>query len=413
VSSPGATICRGAPHPARRHARGPASAILLILAAAAAAGGASEPAARVSIFPLAPVWTVSLPAQPAAPAAFNGRFGFFPMRGGQVSAIFLRNGRLRWTAAVPDAQHVAAGGDQVFVATLANVQALSAEDGSLVWQVPIVTPVTAPLTYGAGWLIVASGSEIVALAAADGTPQWRMSASSAVQEAPVIVGDRLYVVMVDGLVTARRIEDGGPLWERRVAPQPGALLVVGDRLYLGAADNYFYCLDERDGSVRWRWRTGGDIRGAAAIDEDRVYFFSFDNLVRALDRRSGVQRWRHALGMRPLGPVQLLDGVLIAAGIGRTIRGFRTDTGAVLGEFQASSDLVSAPFITVLAERRPEPALIVTLANGDVLALRHTDEPPAMPLTILPGRAITPDPPPGFSRPRLRKRPGEAPFRES
>jgi hypothetical protein len=151
--------------------------------------------------------------------------------------------------------------------------------------------------------------------------------------------------------------------------------------------------------VRWRWRTGGDIRGASAVDEDRVYFLSFDNLVRALDRRSGVQRWRHALGMRPLGPVQLVDGALIAAGIGRSIRGFDTGTGAILGEFQASSDLVSAPYITVLTERRPEPALIVTLANGVVLALRHTDEPPALPLTTLPGRAIPPDPPPGVSPP--------------
>ena len=79
--------------------------------------------------------------------------------------------------------------------------------------------------------------------------------------------------------------------------------------------------------MRWRWRTGGDIVGRAAVDERRVMFVSLDNILRALDRESGVQQWRRPLAGRPTSGPQIVDDMVLVSGVSPVLRAFNIGEG--------------------------------------------------------------------------------------
>ena len=87
----------------------------------------------------------------------------------------------------------------------------------------------------------------------------------------------------NGLVLRLEIETGRSVWERRLGAAATTGVPYDDRLFVGSADNFFYSLSSEDGDVKWRWRTGADIIGTAALDATRVYFVSLDNVLRSLD----------------------------------------------------------------------------------------------------------------------------------
>ena len=132
----------------------------------------------------------------------------------------------------------------------------------------------------------------MALRADSGEELWRQQAAGDVRIAPTVDGDRLYIPTVEGRISARDLLTGAELWSRMLGGSPTDIVATGDRLYVGSKDNFFYSIDTANGRLRWRWRAGADVVGAAVLDESRVYFAALDNLLRALDRYSGVQRWK-------------------------------------------------------------------------------------------------------------------------
>ena len=164
-----------------------------------------------------------------------------------------------------------------------------------------------------------------------------------------------------------------------------------DRLFVGSADNFFYSLDREDGDVKWRWRTGADIVGSAALDERNVYFASLDNVLRALDRSNGIQRWRIGLPLRPFTGPLLLGDVLIVSGLSTTLLGFRPGDGSEAGDFTADAEIVAPPHPVLDAAGA---GLIILTEDGDLQRLGHSTDPPLRPLRRLPGRQLKPEPPP-------------------
>jgi hypothetical protein len=150
---------------------------------------------------------------------------------------------------------------------------------------------------------------------------------------PALAADRVYVPVSDSRVVALRVEDGEPLWERRLGGAPNDILALDERLYVGSKDNFFYCLMTEDGRVDWRWRTGGDVIGLPIADLQQVYFVSLDNVLRALNLKSGGQHWMRPLPMRPVtGPVRAGSTVLVS-GVAAALHAYDVKDGKpALGE---------------------------------------------------------------------------------
>ncbi len=79
--------------------------------------------------------------------------------------------------------------------------ALEIQTGRLRWKVQAGEFVTAPPVVGEGMVCIQAGG-LLAVDGASGNVVWRAALGGAVQSAPVLAGDAIYVVSLDGEVYA-------------------------------------------------------------------------------------------------------------------------------------------------------------------------------------------------------------------
>jgi len=342
-------------------------------AASQAATQASPPAPAPPPGPpawLEPLWTVKLPGEPVSSPAYDATQSYIPLRDNRLIAVVLETGQVRWTVEAGPPILPVAGDGFVFVAGPRIIEARDRENGSVKWRVALDGTASGPPLWDDGWLLaVTDQGDGLALLARDGAMIWKRALGAPARVAPSLGGDHAYFPLDDGRVVSVALRTGAPIWERSVGGQPSRLLVVGDRVYVGSADNFFYCLDASNGKVHWRWRTGGDVIGLAAVDTKAVYFVSLDNLMRALDRGSGSQRWKVALLTRPTGgPLLFDDTLLLVSGIAADVRAHRTKDGGLAAEFAAPAELAAPPYVTPPGTTG-NVLLVVVTREGQVQAL--------------------------------------------
>jgi outer membrane protein assembly factor BamB len=319
---------------------------------------------------LSPVWTISLPGEPAALPAYDAAQAYVPLRDNRLVALSLTTGEVRWSIdlGVPGAP--AAGDGLVFVAAPRAIEARVREDGSVRWRLPIDGSVAGPLLWDQGWLLaVMDSGTAIAIRARDGESIWQRALGAPANVVPSLGPDRAYFPLMDGRVVAVNLRTGVPVWERKLGGPPAQILVLDDRLFVGSADNFFYCLDSSNGGVKWRWRTGGDIIGRPAVDAKSVYFVAADNVMRSLDRGNGNQRWKGSLATRPAGgPLLLDDNLLLVSGIAPQVWAYRKKDGLLAAEAPAPAELAAPPYVAP-PDAPGHIRLVIVTGEGHVQAL--------------------------------------------
>jgi outer membrane protein assembly factor BamB len=281
------------------------------------------------------------------------------------------------------------------VVTTDTLEALDAASGEATWRVPLPAPaVGAPAVTGDAVLVALESGDVVAAAVRDGTVRWRAALGHRPRGPVSAQPEGHLLALDDGRIVRLAPEDGHMLWEQRLDRPATAVTGWRDRVYVGSLDNFFYCLDARNGRIRWRWRTGADVVGLAVVDSDRVYFVSLDNLARALDRNTGVQRWKGPLAARPIAGPLLVGDTLLLSSLSPELQGTRIRDGESAGRYDLGSELGAPP--AVAAGAWPAEDLVVAITNeGNLLILGRRLSFGVAPMPILPGTAFdTTAPPP-------------------
>ncbi|MGH9314510.1 MAG: PQQ-binding-like beta-propeller repeat protein [Vicinamibacterales bacterium] len=347
--------------------------------------------AATPFFPIATEWRAPLASAPSAPPLADTERVFVSLRGGRLVALALPSGLERWSVELVAAHRPALGAGMLFVPTATEIRALDAATGALRWQLR-AGPLAVAAIWRDGWLIAGTeAGELLAIRAADGSLVWRRQAGR-LAAAPSIDGDRLLLPLADGRVALAALTTGEERWSRALGGAPGPALADDDRVFVGARDNHFYCLDARDGSLRWRWRTAADVVGLAALDAERVYFVSLDNVLRALDRWNGAQRWRRPLPMRAFDGPLTADGLIVVAGLAAEVLFFDARDGAPAGHWSAGEQLGTPLALTPDAGR----IRMVAIAGGIssewmVIGVGAAAEKPLEPLSVVPGTPLPPE----------------------
>jgi outer membrane protein assembly factor BamB len=90
-------------------------------------------------------------------------------------------------------------------------------------------------------------------------------------------------------------------WKFKTGEQVrGSAAVVAGKVYIGSDDFFLYCLDADTGSQVWRYETMHHVSSSPAVDAGKVYFGSFDTYIYCLDAAGGSLVWKVKTG----GPVQ-------------------------------------------------------------------------------------------------------------
>ena len=225
------------------------------------------------------------------------------------------------TALAKDSAFVVAGGD-------GSVVALAAANGSELWRGNAGARLAAGVgSDGRFAAVVTRDNELVVLER--GAPKWRTRLVSRVVTAPLVAGERVFVMGVDRAVQAWDALDGRYLWqlhrpgEALTLAQPGVVAAFKDTLLVGQGQRLAF-VDPTKGTVRAEVALANprgtnevervaDLVGPAARNGDTVCARSFQSAVGCADAARATLLWsKNAGGAQAIGA----DAELVAAGDG-------------------------------------------------------------------------------------------------
>ena len=73
-------------------------------------------------------------------------------------------------------------------------------------------------------------------------------------------------------------------------------VISSDTLYIGSSDHHLYAVDLATGAQKWKFKANGRITSSPAVSNGLVYFVSYDGLFYALDSVTGQLRWKFQTG---------------------------------------------------------------------------------------------------------------------
>ena len=98
----------------------------------------------LSLFPVAPIWTIPLNNALTAAPAFGDRYAVFALEGEQLAAYDLETGSRIWLTNIATTVEPAIDVERVFVVTDGSLVALSLRTGEPAWMQPFDDELAAP-----------------------------------------------------------------------------------------------------------------------------------------------------------------------------------------------------------------------------------------------------------------------------
>lgn len=210
------------------------------------------------------------------------------------------------------------------VAVMAGEKRVEVDSGAAGKPVQIGAPTTNPAWPQAG----GSPDHAMGHLALSAQPQaaWSVdigagsSSSRPLLGTPVIADGLLAAIDAEGSVSLYDAATGARRWSTSVRPEKergdapgGGVAMDGGRVYVGTGYAEVLALNAADGSVVWRKKVSGPVRGAPTAADGRIYALTLDNQVAALSAADGNLLWTHSGIIESAG---LLGGNSVAAGSG-------------------------------------------------------------------------------------------------
>lgn len=147
-------------------------------------------------------------------------------------------------------------GNAVFLASAdGTVASIDARTGGDVWRTALNVPLSAGVGSDGKWTaVVSTKNDVIVLS--DGRELWRKPLQARAYTAPLVAGNRVFVLAADRSVSAYDAATGQRLWlqqrpgEPLILSQSGVLMAVGDTLVVGQAGR-LVGFSPDTGAVRW------------------------------------------------------------------------------------------------------------------------------------------------------------------
>ncbi|OIP17514.1 MAG: outer membrane protein assembly factor BamB [Comamonadaceae bacterium CG_4_9_14_3_um_filter_60_33] len=187
------------------------------------------------------------------------------------------------------------------------VQSLNARTGVSLWRVSVGAPISAGVgSDGRFAAVVTRANELVVLEA--GQILWRARLPAQVFTAPLVAGERVFVLAADRGVTAFDARSGRKLWQQQrpgealVLRQAGILMPMGNTLVAGLA-GHLVGMNPLNGNVVWDAALASprgtndierlvDLVGGVSRQGDEVCARAFQSAVGCIDTQRGSVIWK-------------------------------------------------------------------------------------------------------------------------
>lgn len=240
------------------------------------------------------------------------------------------------------------------------VLALDSETGQEKWRNTVSSEVIAPPAVGEGFVVVRTvDGKLFALDVDSGERKWFSDRNVPLltqrgTSSPLIGGGITLAGFDNGKVAAFRLDNGQPLWEKRVGQPTGRSeieriadvdtnpLVFGDVMYAASINGSIIAVNLRNGETLWQ-RELSTYRNLG-VDAQMLFASNSQGYVVALDRRNGFVLWtQKALENRQLSaPVSMGDYVVVGDLEGY-LHFMKREDGSFAAQVQVDSDGLQAP----------------------------------------------------------------------
>ena len=196
--------------------------------------------------------------------------------------------------------------------------------------------------------------------------------------APVVADNRLFVVDTDAVVHAFAADTGVKLWSVSIGSEGkdfkkslfgGGAGVDGAIVYATSGAGDVAALNVADGSVVWKSKPAGPLRGAPTIAFGGIYVISQDNQIIALNQSSGAVQWQATASLEAgsifgAGSPAAGQGTIVAGYSSGEVQAYRYENGRDLWE-DALARTSMALSVSTLSDVDADPVI----DRGRVFAL--------------------------------------------
>jgi outer membrane protein assembly factor BamB len=158
-----------------------------------------------------------------------------------------------------------------------------------------------PALGGRSLFLLKNNGALYAVVRKTGKKRWKRKLGYLAASAPAYDSGTVYAVLLlrykgasGGRIVAVSSKDGRTRWSRKLASRSeSSPLVAGGSVYFGSENGTVYALRATNGSVVWRYRASGAVKGGVAMDDQgRLFFGDYSGHVQALRARDGKLLWR-------------------------------------------------------------------------------------------------------------------------
>lgn len=304
-----------------------------------------------SVGGLALRWQYATGSASVSPPVISGGVAYFTASDGNLYAIDVTSGGLRWTYQTGEGATPALEEGRVYVAGRdGNLYAVDARKGVLLWKYPNANPFRASPTVSQGVVYIGdTGGTVYALHAGTGALLWThpIDPSISILAAAAVSDGVVYVAFSDldvGVIQALDAASGELKWTHweffGVLSSPAVAHGVAYLPYWGLG---LYALDANNGDVLWQYLTYANNKSTPAVDDESVYYCGWESqTIYALNAATGELRWQYLTDGLIASSPAVANGVLYAGSEDGNLYAFDTRSGMVLWKYTTGTDSTPA-----------------------------------------------------------------------
>jgi outer membrane protein assembly factor BamB len=203
-----------------------------------------------------------------------------------------------------------------------------------------------PLLVGDTLVAVNIQGLVMAIDARTGKTLWERKMDGSFYNSPAQCGDALFLAADNGKLWSMDIDSGRIHWQTRLEVRIAATPVLdADKIYIGSPQGRFFALSQTDGSVLWQRETTGGIFETASVLENRVYFGTSQGIFYCLDSEDGTILWQHDTGsVIGTSPLVTKEHVFFGT-LNRMLLMADRRTGEIVWQFEAKGRIRTTPLI--------------------------------------------------------------------
>lgn len=300
-----------------------------------------------SVFSLAEAWRKEFKAAvTSSPRCRGGRI-FFGCRDGYLYALDA-GGTVVWKyrGAGGIGSSPACGENYVVCADYrGNLFRLDPGTGGKVWTVPLGSKVVSSAEVWQDKVIAGtSDGRLVAVSLAEGRRLWARKIGPSIRANPAAGKDFVIAAATDGSLmrldnkgkTAWSVKVGGGVYSNPLCLEDRDLIVFG------STNSYVCAYSLSGGTLRWKYRVGGEVNGSPAIRENTLYIGAQNGNCYALTL-DGRLLWQRDTGGAVLSTPLVIGSCLYVTTYGAKLVALDAESGKTLGEYRAASPIFSSP----------------------------------------------------------------------